>query len=109
MEDPLPDGEIRAGREWAQCARDVGVGLIGDPDALGYVFIPPELTLAQAEILGKECSAPMAEDEYWPQLDVAAGVVGPDGLRDRTRFSKLLNGPFIDSDNMSGAEPTDGE
>ncbi len=74
---PIPEGEVAAGVLWARCARAVGVPKIEDPGPTGYVTIPSDVTLAQATMLGESCSARMAEDEFWPQFDVRAGVKDP--------------------------------
>lgn len=95
----IPDGEIAAGIVWARCARGVGVAEIRDPNKEGIVVIPEGVSFDQAKTLGKECSAPMAEDEYWPRFRFDAGVKDPEsGMVDMTPFAEVIDGPFLDSD-----------
>ncbi|GAB2489939.1 hypothetical protein GCM10027063_34040 [Promicromonospora xylanilytica] len=95
----IPESEVEAGRQWAQCARDAGVSLIEDPNEEGYVVIPEDLELKQAEFLGAKCSEPMAEYENWPQFEILAGVMDPEsGMRMSDPFAIALDGPFLNSD-----------
>lgn len=103
--EPIPADEIEAGRAWAECARAAGVSVIGDPDELGYVTIPAEVTLAQAEELGRMCSAPMADDEFWPQFHYSAGVLNPTtGMLEIDQYARAIDGPFLDSPRARAAQ-----
>lgn len=97
--EPIPAGEIQAGQAWAECARAAGVSSIEDPDKLGYVLIGPDVTLAEAEKLGEQCSVPMVDDESWPQFHYdGVGVPDPEtGLLKIDPFARAIDGPFLDS------------
>lgn len=97
--ESVPEGEISAGRAWVDCARDAGFSVIEDPNDFGYVVIPEELTLPQAEELGAQCSAPMSKDKYWPQFEFHAGVEDPEtGAIVVDPYAKAIDGPFLDSE-----------
>ncbi len=102
---PIAEGEVAAGVLWARCARAIGVQQIEDPGPTGYVTIPSDVTLAQATTLGESCSAPMAEDEFWPQFDVRAGVKDPEtGMVDLTPVAEVLDAPFLASGKMQASQ-----
>jgi hypothetical protein len=91
---------------WAQCARDAGYSFIEDP--LGeYVLIPEDVTLADAEKLGRACSEPMVDDEYHPVFDVRGGVpVEVDGetFIQGDSHHIALGGPFLDKEREENPE-----
>lgn len=102
---PIAEGEVAAGVLWARCARAIGVQQIEDPGPTGYVTIPSDVTLAQATTLGESCSAPMAENEFWPQFDVRAGVKDPEtGMVDLTPVAEVLDAPFLASGKMQASQ-----
>ncbi|WP_402375970.1 hypothetical protein [Isoptericola rhizosphaerae] len=103
--------EVEASIEWLRCARDAGVTVIEDPDPAGYIIIPQELELAEAAMLGQECSAPMAHEEHWPLFQFMAGVEDPsNGMMAMDPYIDAIDGPFYEAmcernpDECSGAE-----
>jgi hypothetical protein len=87
--------EVEATLSWVQCARDAGVTVIDDPQPDGYVIIPQELELAEARMLGQECSVPMIEDEHWPLFLFHAGVEdATSGVMVVDPYIEAIDGPF---------------
>jgi hypothetical protein len=92
-----PQEEIDAGLLWANCAREAGASVIEDPGSDGYVVIPQELELSEAQMLGQECSAPMVDNEYWPLFQWNAGIEdAATGLMDIDAYQEAISGPFVE-------------
>ncbi|MEG3616154.1 hypothetical protein [Isoptericola haloaureus] len=89
----MPESQVEAGRQWAQCARDAGVAAVEDPADDGYVYITDDVSIEQAEILGEECTRPIAESEYWPNFQFL--------VADMIAYSEAIDGPIFESDRWA--------